>query len=82
MVACAFCAFAGPWATIRAVHAGDATYWQELLGRHEPLRVELPLLPYRAGKERLLGFFIGQVMRETNGKADPKLVNELPRAKL
>ena len=34
---------------------------------------------YRAGKEGLLGFFVGQVMRETHGKADPRVVNELVR---
>jgi aspartyl-tRNA(Asn)/glutamyl-tRNA(Gln) amidotransferase subunit B len=37
---------------------------------------------YRNGKEGLLGFFIGQVMRETKGQADPRVVNELVRAKL
>ena len=37
---------------------------------------------YRGGKEGLLGFFVGQVMRETHGKADPKVVNELLRKKL
>jgi aspartyl-tRNA(Asn)/glutamyl-tRNA(Gln) amidotransferase subunit B len=37
---------------------------------------------YRGGKEGLLGFFVGQVMKETQGKADPKVVNELLRAKL
>jgi aspartyl-tRNA(Asn)/glutamyl-tRNA(Gln) amidotransferase subunit B len=37
---------------------------------------------YRGGKEGLLGFFVGQVMRETQGKADPKVVNELIREKL
>jgi aspartyl-tRNA(Asn)/glutamyl-tRNA(Gln) amidotransferase subunit B len=37
---------------------------------------------YRAGKEGLLGYFVGQVMQETQGKADPKVVNELLRAKL
>jgi aspartyl-tRNA(Asn)/glutamyl-tRNA(Gln) amidotransferase subunit B len=37
---------------------------------------------YRAGKEGLLGFFVGQVMRETQGKADPRVVNELVRDKL
>ncbi len=31
----------------------------------------------RAGKARLLGFFVGQVMRETRGKADPRQVNAL-----
>jgi aspartyl-tRNA(Asn)/glutamyl-tRNA(Gln) amidotransferase subunit B len=37
---------------------------------------------YRGGKEGLLGFFVGQVMKETQGKADPKVVNELLREKL
>jgi aspartyl-tRNA(Asn)/glutamyl-tRNA(Gln) amidotransferase subunit B len=37
---------------------------------------------YRGGKEGLLGFFVGQVMKETQGKADPKVVNKLLREKL
>ena len=37
---------------------------------------------YRGGKEGLLGFFVGQVMKETKGQADPRAVNELVRAKL
>jgi aspartyl-tRNA(Asn)/glutamyl-tRNA(Gln) amidotransferase subunit B len=37
---------------------------------------------YRGGKEGLLGYFVGQVMKETQGKADPKAVNELLREKL
>jgi len=37
---------------------------------------------YRGGKEGLLGFFVGQVMRELEGKADPKAVNERLREKL
>ncbi len=37
---------------------------------------------YRAGKTGLLGFFVGQVMRETGGKANPKLVKELVERKL
>jgi aspartyl-tRNA(Asn)/glutamyl-tRNA(Gln) amidotransferase subunit B len=32
---------------------------------------------YRAGKEKLLGFFVGQVMKETKGKANPKMLNQL-----
>jgi aspartyl-tRNA(Asn)/glutamyl-tRNA(Gln) amidotransferase subunit B len=36
----------------------------------------------RSGKEGLLGFFVGQVMKETGGKADPRVVNERVRAKL
>jgi aspartyl-tRNA(Asn)/glutamyl-tRNA(Gln) amidotransferase subunit B len=30
----------------------------------------------------LLGFFVGQVMKETEGKADPRAVNQLLREKL
>jgi aspartyl-tRNA(Asn)/glutamyl-tRNA(Gln) amidotransferase subunit B len=37
---------------------------------------------YRGGKEGLLGFFVGQVMKETQGKADPRVVNQLVREKL
>ena len=32
---------------------------------------------YRAGKEKILGFFVGQVMKKTRGQADPRAVNEL-----
>ncbi len=32
---------------------------------------------YRAGKTKLMGFFVGQVMKETRGKANPKIVNEI-----
>ena len=37
---------------------------------------------FRAGKEKLLGFFIGQVMKQTRGKANPKIVNEILKDKL
>src|SRR5262245_6245949 len=37
---------------------------------------------YKGGKQGLLGYFVGQVMKETQGKADPKVVNELLRQKL
>jgi aspartyl-tRNA(Asn)/glutamyl-tRNA(Gln) amidotransferase subunit B len=37
---------------------------------------------FRSGKEGLLGFFVGQVMKETGGQADPRVVNERVRAKL
>jgi Asp-tRNA(Asn)/Glu-tRNA(Gln) amidotransferase B subunit len=37
---------------------------------------------YKAGKEGLLGFLVGQVMRETKGKASPQMVNELLRERL
>ncbi len=37
---------------------------------------------YRGGKEGVLGFLVGQVMKETRGKADPKVVNRLLRERL
>ncbi len=37
---------------------------------------------YKSGNAKILGFFVGQVMRETQGKANPKLVNEVLRKKL
>jgi aspartyl-tRNA(Asn)/glutamyl-tRNA(Gln) amidotransferase subunit B len=37
---------------------------------------------YRGGKEGVLGFFVGRVMKETGGKANAKVVSELVRAKL
>jgi aspartyl-tRNA(Asn)/glutamyl-tRNA(Gln) amidotransferase subunit B len=37
---------------------------------------------YRSGKEKVFGFFVGQVMRASNGKANPQQVNELLTRKL
>ncbi len=37
---------------------------------------------YRGGKDKLFGFFVGQVMRASQGKANPQLVNALLRKKL
>jgi len=37
---------------------------------------------YKAGKVQLFGFFVGQVMKETKGRANPKTVNELLKALL
>jgi aspartyl-tRNA(Asn)/glutamyl-tRNA(Gln) amidotransferase subunit B len=37
---------------------------------------------YRAGNKKLMGFFVGQVMKATKGKANPKVVNEILRHKL
>ncbi len=37
---------------------------------------------YRAGRDKLYGFFVGQIMRATQGKANPALVNELLKTKL
>ncbi|MDJ0838432.1 MAG: glutamine--tRNA ligase/YqeY domain fusion protein [Acidobacteriota bacterium] len=37
---------------------------------------------YREGKKSMMGFFVGQVMKQTGGKANPQLVNQLIRSKL
>lgn len=45
---------------------------------NNPAQVE----QYRAGKEKVFGFFVGQAMKQTKGKANPKQLNELLRKKL
>ena len=37
---------------------------------------------FRAGKDKVLGFFVGQIMKASKGKADPAQVNKLLRDKL
>jgi aspartyl-tRNA(Asn)/glutamyl-tRNA(Gln) amidotransferase subunit B len=43
---------------------------------------ETQVASFKAGKEGVLGYLVGQVMRETDGKANPKVVNERLREKL
>ena len=47
---------------------------KEILAKH-PDQVE----QYRAGAQKMIGFFVGQVMKASQGKANPKQVNELLR---
>ena len=37
---------------------------------------------YRSGKQKVFGFFVGQIMKETRGQANPQIVNELLRKEL
>jgi aspartyl-tRNA(Asn)/glutamyl-tRNA(Gln) amidotransferase subunit B len=37
---------------------------------------------YRSGKDKLFGFFVGQVMKATGGKANPAMLNERLKVKL
>jgi aspartyl-tRNA(Asn)/glutamyl-tRNA(Gln) amidotransferase subunit B len=37
---------------------------------------------YRAGDQKLLGFFMGQLMKRSQGKADPQLANQLVKSAL
>ncbi|MCX7981594.1 MAG: Asp-tRNA(Asn)/Glu-tRNA(Gln) amidotransferase subunit GatB [Syntrophales bacterium] len=63
------------------VQITDERFIAEVIERviaHHPEQVA----QYRAGKEKVFGFFVGQVMKETQGKANPKLVNDLLREKL
>ena len=57
-------------------------------GAIEPLVAEViaanpdQVAEYQAGKEKLMGFFVGQVMKASKGKANPALVNQLLKEKL
>jgi aspartyl-tRNA(Asn)/glutamyl-tRNA(Gln) amidotransferase subunit B len=59
----------------------DHTLIEEAIGSVLEANPDL-LEAYRKGKEKLFGFFVGQVMKETRGKANPQLVNELLKKKL
>ena len=50
---------------------------EEILAKH-PGQLE----QYRAGKDKLFGFFVGQVMKATRGKASPQLINDLLQRRL
>ncbi len=63
------------------VQVSDASAIEPLIDRiiaEHPGEVE----KYRGGNKKLLGFFVGQVMKETGGKANPGMVNELLKRKL
>ncbi len=60
---------------------GDPKIIEEIIDKlilNHPNEVE----SFRAGKKELLGFFVGQLMKETKGKADPKLANQILNKKL
>ena len=40
------------------------------------------VMQYKSGKDKLFGFFVGQVMKISGGKANPQLVNEILKQKL
>ncbi len=40
------------------------------------------LAEYRSGREKVLGYFVGQVMKETKGQANPAVLNDLLKRKL
>ena len=64
------------WVQVTDTSAIEKTI-EEILAKN-PKEVE----EYRKGKEKLFGFFVGQVMKATQGKANPQLVNDLLKKKL
>ncbi len=70
---------ADPYLAARAI--SDESELDGLVGRILAANQQ-QVKAYRGGKEGLLGFFVGQVMKETQGKANPKVVNELLRERL
>jgi len=57
---------------------------KELEGIVETVLSENPseLSRFNAGEQKLLGFFVGEVMKKTKGKANPKIVNQILAEKL
>lgn len=63
------------------LQVSDATEIEQMVDRvlaDNPAEVE----QYRAGKDKLLGFFVGQIMKASEGKANPRMVNEVLKKKL
>ena len=57
---------------------GALSTWIDEVVAENPREVK----DFCAGKDRLLGFLVGQVMKKSSGKANPQKVNELIRQKL
>jgi aspartyl-tRNA(Asn)/glutamyl-tRNA(Gln) amidotransferase subunit B len=52
----------------------------DLLANHVKKLLEMhpkEVQDYKNGKEKLMGFFVGQIMKETQGKANPKILNQV-----
>lgn len=52
--------------------------WVDAVLAENPKQIEA----YKAGQEKMLGFFVGQVLKRSQGKANPQLVNQVIREKL
>jgi aspartyl-tRNA(Asn)/glutamyl-tRNA(Gln) amidotransferase subunit B len=70
---------ARPEAAVRRLGLVQISDEAELIAMIERIKGANPkqLVEYRSGKEKLFGYFAGQVMKETKGQANPKLLNEL-----
>ena len=63
------------------VQISDATAIEEIVSK-VIANCSAEVAAYKKGKTKLLGFFVGQVMQQTHGKANPKLVNAILKKKL
>jgi aspartyl-tRNA(Asn)/glutamyl-tRNA(Gln) amidotransferase subunit B len=63
---------------IQESDSGQLEEWVDAALAAYPDKVE----EYRGGKKGVLGLFMGEVMKMSKGKADPKLANQLVRQKL
>jgi len=54
----------------------DSKFIEEIIDRVIKSNQE-QVKQYLAGKDKVLGFFVGQIMKESKGKANPQSVNEL-----
>ena len=63
------------------VQISDHTLLEEAIDRVIANNLD-SLEAYKAGKDKLFGFFVGQTMKETQGKGNPAMINELLKKKL
>ena len=63
------------------VQVSDESALQEIVGKVVEGNPQA-VADFKSGNEKALGFFVGQIMKETKGQANPKTVNELLRATL
>jgi aspartyl-tRNA(Asn)/glutamyl-tRNA(Gln) amidotransferase subunit B len=68
-------------AALSQEHVSDASELEPVIERVLESHPE-QVAAYQGGKDGLLGFFVGQVMKETGGAANPKVVSELLRERL
>ena len=73
-----------PRAVIEAEGLGQVSDSSLIAREVEAVLAEFPsqVADYRAGKQQIYGFLVGQVMKRTAGRADAKLVNEELRRRL
>ena len=84
VLATAFASGESPAAIIEREGLGQVSDLGEIGAEIEAVLAEFPdqVAEYRAGKQQVAGFLVGQVMKRTAGRADAKLVNEELRRRL